>query len=716
MKTSQSLQLLDTNDVNISPIIGVESLFYEKDDGTNIVKRKTLHDKMLFSEKDGSLSISEMSYDDASNLSIIVDLSTYVNEGDNPSLHRLGVSVVSMQDFMGVIDEKIEQGGGGGGFDPTNINASIRDISARLANANTSISDLNDIVDSINTQIEGLDDIYVTNDKFDESIGAINASLNKFDPSIKWLDSSVKKLWDSSNSGGGTIEGVRDVRVNNHSVVEGNVAYLPKIPAQLSDLIDDATHRVVTDASINAWNNGGLTSGHSILGSINGNDFIYGTNITISGSDDVRDIKYGSNLPCGFSSSQQQSTIVETLDISAGTILGFDAAYYNCYMPINASAYFVEDGLSFVLNIDYPIFICAETTQLNSQNPNFNDAYIYKTNVDLSDVYKLKQSGHTGSNDYALFPQMRDVYLKGEIYQDTTNLIKLDSSILIVDNTSYLHKNIIDKNDSEKRFKYIHIGYTYTENFKYDGQLAPESTSKIHFYGGIPRVYYYDITTQKLEPYIYAIDLLEDSLETLQSDIATNVSPAIISLDNSVNIIEKSIYNVNEHYALDDQSSEWSLMRWLVKPNDTYIGGYFKGKNVIDIDLKNFWDEAGLDHSKYDIQNTSIYISDKLFGSTENEIKETFGKHDEKSVEIRFIKDTTSDYITEVSGIQYYHFVPYPNNTNIIFQTPLYNLSNNSIIKSKDYIAFTNDDTDEFDYVIIRRIHGIYYISFGSRS
>ncbi len=697
MKTSQSLQLLDTNDVNISPIIGVESLFYEKDDGTNIVKRKTLHDKMLFSEKDGSLSISEMSYDDASNLSIIVNLSTYVNEGDNPSLHRLGVSAVSMQDFMGVIDEKIEQGGGGGGFDPTNINASIRDISTRLANANTSISDLNNTVDGINTQIEEFGNIYVTNDKFNGSVGAINASLNKFDPSIKWLDSSVKKLWDSSNSGGGTIEGVRDVRVNNHSVVEDNVAYLPKIPTQLNDL-------GISDASINAWNNGGLTYG-SPLGYINGEDFRYQQNLEVS----MRDLKYGKDLPCGFSPSEQMSPTIQTLDISAGTILGFESVYYNCYMPINASANLGEVSY-FVLNIDYPILVCAKTTHLNSQNPNFNDAYIYKTNVDLSDVYKLKQSGTTNSNDYALFPQMNDVYLKGEIYGNNPNLIKLDSSLLIVDNTTYLHKNKIDKNDSEKRFKYIHIGYTYTENFKYE-QTPAGSTSKIHFYGGIPRVYYYDTTTQKLEPYNVKLNMIEDALFGLQGNISPRVDTlensvstienSISTIESSVNKLEKSVYNVDYHYELDTSLSSWSYLFALL--NDTQkmsVGvereGILSGINILNIDLNQFWESRAV-HEDTNYNPTvplTIYLDDILFGDTDDMIADTFGKYGEKELEIRFIEDASLDpAITQV-----FRFAKIANDSSI---TLSYRYGQKTSDSSFNIISLHKND---LGYVKIRRI------------
>lgn len=697
MKTSQSLQLLDTNDVNISPIIGVESLFYEKDDGTNIVKRKTLHDKMLFSEKDGSLSISEMSYDDASNLSIIVDLSTYVNEGDNPSLHRLGVSVISMQDFMAVIDEKIEQGGGGGGFDPTNINASIRDISNRLANANTSILDLSNAVDGINTQIEGLDDIYVTNDKFNGSVGAINASLNKFDPSIKWLDSSVKKLWDSSNSGGGTIEGVRDVLVNNRSVVENNVAYLPKIPTQLNDL-------GISDASINAWNNGGLTYG-SPLGYINGEDFRYQQNLEVS----MRDLKYGKDLQMGIY-EQGSSQVLYT--VSVGHILACYCddpnSLVNYYMPIDASGQTPSDT-SFIVNIEKPIFISNSAVAIKKNNPNFDNAYICKTDIDLKTIYKL---GNT--NDYALYPQMFNVYLKGEVYNDIPNLIKLDSDNLIVDDSpeQWTHRNRIDTSDTLERFKYIHIGYTYTEDYLGGtGQVQPSSTSKIHFYGGLPRVYYYDTTTQKLEPYNVKLNMIEDALFGLQGNISPRVDTlensvstienSISTIESSVNKLEKSVYNVDYHYDLDTSLSSWSyLFALLNDPQKMAVGvereGILSGINILNIDLNQFWESRAV-HEDTNYKPTvplTIYLDDILFGDTDDMIADTFGKYGEKELEIRFIEDASLDSaITQV-----FRFAKITNDSSI---TLSYRYGQKTSDSSFNIISLHKN---ELGYVKIRRI------------
>lgn len=50
------------------------------------------------------------------------------------------------------------------------------------------------------------------------------------------------------------IESITDVLVNNSSVVTGNIAYVT-VPTELQDLIDDSTHRVVTDIEKAAWNN-----------------------------------------------------------------------------------------------------------------------------------------------------------------------------------------------------------------------------------------------------------------------------------------------------------------------------------------------------------------------------------------------------------------------------------------------------------------------------
>ena len=101
MKTSQSIQLLDTNDTNISPIVGVESIFYEQAENN---KRKTLSDKLLLSGKDGTLSINTVPYVDASNKNIIVDLSTSKLDGADGSLFKLDVTQVSITPIKSVIE------------------------------------------------------------------------------------------------------------------------------------------------------------------------------------------------------------------------------------------------------------------------------------------------------------------------------------------------------------------------------------------------------------------------------------------------------------------------------------------------------------------------------------------------------------------------------------------------------------------------------------
>lgn len=731
MKTSQSLQLLDTNDVNISPIIGVESLFYEKDDGTNIVKRKTLHDKMLFSEKDGSLSISQMSYDDASNLSIIVDLSTYVNEGDNPSLHRLGVSVVSMQDFMGVIDEKIEQGGGGGGFDPTNINASIRDISNRLSN-------LSDNVDTIGQSVDDLDDKY-----------------NELNTSFGILDTSVGILWDSSMSGGGDAS-IKDIKIqdqytSSHSIVNqttkiadisiktinnqsliglGNITisggdasiYDIRVGDSQQTVVDgDKIARIfrsdfISDASVDAWNNGGLISGQSTLGSINGDPFVYGTNITISGLDDVRDIKYGQDLQMGWYVYGSTQTSVS---LSSGQIIAYHSgAGGGFYMPIDASGK-TPDDYSFVIDIDKPIFISNSDVQIKDNNPNFDDAYICKTNIDLKTPYKLpdnESSGSGSSNKYMMFPQMYNVYLKGKLFNDISTLIELDATNLIVDDSPYPHRNIIDKNDTEKLYKYIHIGYTYTENFKQEqAGGTPNTTSKIHFYGGLPRVYYYDSTAKRLEPYNVKLNMVEDALFSLQGSIASDITPRVDTLENSVstiensistiessvNKLEKSVYNVDYHYDLDTSLSSWSyLFALLNDPQKMAVGvereGILSGINILNIDLNQFWESRAV-HEDTNYKPTvplTIYLDDILFGDTDDMIADTFGKYGEKELEIRFIEDASLDS----SITQVFRFAKITNDSSI---TLSYRYGQKTSDSSFNIISLHKN---ELGYVKIRRI------------
>ena len=70
-----------------------------------------------------------------------------------------------------------------------------------------------------------------------------------YNSTLGWVAAPV------SGGGSGTIT---DVTLGGTSVVSGTIAALPAYPSSLSQLSDDATHRLVTDTQISTWN--GLSS------------------------------------------------------------------------------------------------------------------------------------------------------------------------------------------------------------------------------------------------------------------------------------------------------------------------------------------------------------------------------------------------------------------------------------------------------------------------
>ena len=278
MKTSKSLQLLDTNNVNISPIVGVDSIFYEEKsaDGTT-TKRKKLSDKLVLFEKNGVISTEEKTYDDvvASGGNVIIDISTKAVENSaDVSMYMLSVAKMPLADLVKassgegtyVTEEELtlvkldvsaaadrvstlkldleetdssvqklwdSSNSGGEAFDPTGINSSIARLDTSvnaleqgLKNANTSISSLKLSVNSVNSKMDQFEDTY---GGLPDSVGTLNNGLfvlqsevSANSVSIENHDTKIKALWDSSNSGGSSFnpEGIYSRIYNLDSSVQ----------------------------------------------------------------------------------------------------------------------------------------------------------------------------------------------------------------------------------------------------------------------------------------------------------------------------------------------------------------------------------------------------------------------------------------------------------------------------------------------------------------
>ena len=278
METSKSLQLLDTNNVNISPVVGVDSIFYEeKSADGKIVKRKKLSDKLVLFEKNGTISTEEKTYDDviASGGNVIIDISTKAVENTaDVSMYMLSVAKMPLADLVKassgegtyVTEEELtsvkldvaaasdrvnalkldlketdssvkelwdSSNSGGEAFDPTGINSSIARLDTSvnaleqgLKNANASISSLKLSVNSVNSKMDQFEDTY---GELPDSVGTLNNGLFVLKStvfsnsvSIENHDTKIKALWDSSNSGGSSFnpEGIYSSIYNLDSSVQ----------------------------------------------------------------------------------------------------------------------------------------------------------------------------------------------------------------------------------------------------------------------------------------------------------------------------------------------------------------------------------------------------------------------------------------------------------------------------------------------------------------
>ena len=278
MKTSKSLQLLDTNNVNISPVVGVDSIFYEeKSADGKIVKRKKLSDKLVLFEKNGTISTEEKTYDDviASGGNVIIDISTKaVENAADVSMYALSVTKMPLADLVKAatgegtyvtyddlslvkLDVAAAAGGvsalkldlketdssvkelwdssnsGGEAFDPTGINSSIarldtsvNKLESGLKNSNASISSLTTSVNSVNLKMAQFEDTYgelpdsvgtLTHDLFD-----LQSAVSSNSVSIDKHNEKINALWDSSNSGGSSFnpEGIYSSIYNLDSSVQ----------------------------------------------------------------------------------------------------------------------------------------------------------------------------------------------------------------------------------------------------------------------------------------------------------------------------------------------------------------------------------------------------------------------------------------------------------------------------------------------------------------
>lgn len=257
METSKSLQLLDTNNVNISPVVGVDSIFYEeKSADGKIVKRKKLSDKLVLFEKNGTISTEEKTYDDviASGGNVIIDISTKAVENTaDVSMYALSVAKLPLADLVKAAtgegtyvtyddlslvkldvsasadilralkldlketDSSVKElwdssNSGGEAFDPTGINSSIarldtsvNKLESGLKNSNASISSLTKSVNSVNLKMTQFEDTY---GELPDSVGTLNNALfvlqsvvSSNSVSIEKHDTKINALWDSSNSG-----------------------------------------------------------------------------------------------------------------------------------------------------------------------------------------------------------------------------------------------------------------------------------------------------------------------------------------------------------------------------------------------------------------------------------------------------------------------------------------------------------------------------------
>ena len=570
MKTSKSLQLLDTNNVNISPVVGVDSIFYEeKSADGKIVKRKKLSDKLVLFEKNGTISTEEKTYDDviASGGNVIIDISTKaVENAADVSMYALSVTKMPLADLVKAAtgegtyvtyddlslvkldvaaaadrvsalkldlketDSSVKElwdssNSGGEAFDPTGINSSIarldtsvNKLESGLKNSNASISSLTTSVNSVNSKMDQFEDTYgelpnsvgtLTHDLFD-----LQSAVSSNSVSIENHDTKIKALWDSSNSGGSSFnpEGIYSSIYNLDSSVQklwdsSNSGGEAFDPTSINSSITKL------DTSIkDLWDTSADCIKNVMFDDYN-IKYEEGATVYIYGScghkkQSVKSI----NMESVFGQGNIDTTPYDLMVDVSIKITDSNPISPKSIIASNLSAsgqyQTVETGTTY--SLDAPWYFYGGEKDPNETTLN-SSLYINKHDVPINDYIKVP------SITYKKFVGGSIIYMYGHVTKKTDSNYNVGKTQFLV--VGFIAQEGITNLQSLNEYVYIAIGI-----------LSDTSKSKMHFLGGDLRrnTYSWSPTRSTLVPWNFytgaTVGVLDKNVEDITGQITADAS------------------------------------------------------------------------------------------------------------------------------------------------------------------------------------------------
>lgn len=538
MKTSKSLQLLDTNNVNISPVVGVDSIFFEEtsDDG-KAVKRKKLSDKLILFEKNGEINIETKTYDDviADGGGVIIDVSSKaIKSSSDVSLYSLSVAKVSLEDIVKAatgegtyattdalaavsaavneVDAKCTKvnsslaetdasvkklwdssNSGGSSFDPTDINsnitklnASVNTLDTSIQKANSSISVLNTQMTTANTTIENLKNSLNNINEIKNDIADIDNVLEAHRVSIENHDSSIKKLWDSSNSGGSSF----DPTNINSSITKLNTS-IKNINSSINK-INTSLANFVSSSSLKTVNN---------------KDVVGSGNVDTVTPELLAGVKLSIQKPQTSAGDSSTDRV-----LWPGTIIAY--VNYTLVGTVHTGYESIEGAYGYSLN--HPWFFY--------DGPILTD---YTKKIDTS-IYLVKNNVPINDNEFSYIMPERflpyasngdTIYLQGELRSSTKKYnssagefyvpVFIPSDYITLDGIMSLRKS----GSSYKKYKYLDIGI-----------LTDKDNKKMQFIGGnmMNKIYEWDSESNQLVPYVVQPE--KENIQIIEHDYTLNAN------------------------------------------------------------------------------------------------------------------------------------------------------------------------------------------------
>lgn len=183
MFTAKNIQILDSNNNNISPAVGLQSLYYEEEDGDRVYRRP-IHTSVLLTDSSSYLEDSSM-------------VPTFVFDVSIEEKVKAGVKIKEARFVKHNLKGHV--------VDSDFLNSSLGVVNSSIIEIKNSITNINSSIETLNSSVNGIEDLNLP--KFDNS-QAVNP---KFVLALDPIEENLVKPYDISKLGTGGSAPVVDL-------------------------------------------------------------------------------------------------------------------------------------------------------------------------------------------------------------------------------------------------------------------------------------------------------------------------------------------------------------------------------------------------------------------------------------------------------------------------------------------------------------------------